>query len=511
MQTSGEGVWLRRELLTAGGLVLAGLVGCASSSPIDVKKPIPSGQGAVFLKLLTDGRGDPDFADWVVSAVVYRVGEAASNESRRVRLMRSHDATHSSALLCGLVASGRYFLGLVETEREGRRETFHLEPELLQFDVMSGLVTLLGTLLVQAVRDPLTSLKYLRPEADMSRSPESAFSTWGSATRAKPFFTPLPTAKLETASQGADEFKSRSVPARSGEQLPNGDFVSGSRLGRYFVRKRGSSRWQPVDVGAWGEVLSVRRHGDGLLVAGEDGLLRSSTDEGSSWKALPPPGPGLIRVAQTLRDGRVVALVRNAAQWSVHLTDDLASDAWHKLAGFAFEELPGDHQPLPMLVSVGDKLGLMLSNGSFCLVNPQSGQVTQSPGFARVNALASTPDGLLVMRAYRSGNVTLASYDEGLTWIDVALPRSTIASAFKDKRTAYAVAALAGAVTTPQFGIFVSRDGALTWSRTGTSAVEPDKIAGLSIDRLDGALLLQLRDGAVMRSADEGAAWKREP
>ena len=190
-----------------------------------------------------------------------------------------------------------------------------------------------GETSVQVIPSKLqTSLKYLRPEADMSRSPESAFSTWGSATRAKPFLTPLPTTKLEAASQGADDFKNRSVPSRSGEQLPNGDFVSGSRLGRHFVRKRGSSRWQPVDVGVWGEVLSVRRHGDGLLVAGEDGLLRSSTDEGSSWKDLPPPGPGLIRVAQALRDGRVVALVRNAAQWSVW---------WPLKAKVAFERVGG--------------------------------------------------------------------------------------------------------------------------------------------------------------------------
>lgn len=227
---------------------------------------------------------------------------------------------------------------------------------------------------------------------------------------------------------------------------------------------------------------------------------------------MPPSSAGLLRLLVPRPAGGLAALVRKGHTWSVHLTDDPWRAPWRQKAEFSFRELRDVFQPQAFAVAVGDRIGLMHHRGGFAMFDLRSGEVTRpypkAPPtsalvWARapsVTSFSATPDGLLVMRGERAGTVTEVSADGGRVWTDLTLPLSCVALVFRDRRVGHAIGQLQGTL--------VTRDGGATWTPTGPAPLlDVAQISGMDIDRVDGALLVQLKSGRVMRSLDEGVRW----
>lgn len=512
---------LRRGLLVAGLAATSGLTACASNLPVDERRTIPPGQGAILLRLVTDGQlkrvpdqTEPaDFADDVLSAVVVRTGPKQS--THRVRLMRLNGTTHSSVVMAGFAEPGQYHVAWIED----RDDAFILDPELLKFEVTANTLSLLGTLVVEKVAEQLTDVGHVPADVEAEKIAIGAVpALWplGQAGRIA-----LPTngrPRLLASQERARRFKAGMQPLPVVEQLGTGEFASRGRLGKFYLRPRRRSRAVAIDSGTWGELTSVCRYRGGLVVAGEDGLLRFSSDDGQRWAPMPSPMPGLIRLVLPLRDGGLVAVVRYGPTWSVHVADDPWRTGWRKTAEFTFRESRNVAWPAELVLAVGEKVGVMHRAGSFALVEPRSGQVVRSKhevpvttlnpvGSVFVTGLSATPDGLLTMRARRVGIVTLVSADEGRTWTDLNLPRSLVAFTLRDRRVGHAIGVPDGG---GQYELLTTRDAGATWVRSGQVPFDPAQVVRLDVDRVDGALLAQLRNDRVMRSMDEGINWTED-
>lgn len=497
------------------------LTGCISSKPLDVAKPPSSDSGAVVLRIVSDGyHGHRDFTRFVLAARIRRDGASAGSGPSRVRLVRERGATNSSVVLGGVVAPGLYYLEGLETGQE----SYPFKEDALRFEVKAGGTSFLGTLVYYGGGEVP---QHVPLDAASRESFEQSFpAIFGTLSAKRELMLPV-SSGLPDALRSVSALKRYAQASDQWAQLENGDFAAPGRLGTVLYRKQGSSRRVVLDVGDWREVLAVSAFMGGLLVAGEEGLLRFSADGGATWRAMPSPGRGMIRAVRPLTQGGVMAIVRTGDRWSAHATQDAFAGGWREVAEFSFEESRGaddplvsraggtqkrdlpdpDWQPLPRVVGVANGVGLMRTDGAYRLVDP-SGQV-RSALAGPVADLKATRDGLLSIRKWRAVGMSLSA-DEGMTWSDLRLLPSTLAVAFQDRRTYFAIAAASADGLRRQYATYVTRDGGETWSQSGTSPVEPGQAVRLWVTT-EGALQIEVETGDVLQSVDAGARWTTLP
>lgn len=507
--------------LLAWGL-FAMLAGCVSTRPIDETTPPPNESGVVALKVVSDGYyGAGDLTRFIVSARVRRDAAWTTSGASRVRLARGRAATHSSVTLGGVVEPGVYSLVSLELT-QGQ---YSFEDDALRFEVRPGATTLLGTLIFHGRG---LSLKRLPGDAASLDAVEQSFPTLLGNQAVKRELVLQVSSTLPDARPLTSELKKNVRLADDWFQLENGDFAAPGRLGTVLYRQQGSSRRRVIDVGDWREVLSVASLHKGLLVAGEEGLLRLSPDGGATWQALSPPARGLIRAVRSTGQDSVAAVVRTDARWAVYVTSDVFSGAWRRVAEFTFENLPaGDEQRMPWAVQVPNGFGLMHMRGVYRHVDltgkiresslqfpdiptrrhlDQIGQMRETTK-GQVQSLTATRDGLLQLKKHQAVG-TSVSADDGMSWSDLKLPYGTLVVALQDRRTFYAIATSPGNELVQQFATYVSHDAGASWGRSGPSPVGPGQALRFWATS-EGTLQIELADGDVLQSLDAGSTWAR--
>jgi photosystem II stability/assembly factor-like uncharacterized protein len=426
-------------------------------------------------------------------------------------LARTRSVTNSTAVFSGMVAPGRYRLAHASGSEGSTIYTFPLHDKLGQFEVKTGEVSLLGTLLVQLLEDRRFVVGYVPPGPEMSASVDELFPALAEQTRGKPVNTFDPSPELTRQILISPRIRQVVTATYNNPNAgPGGTMFVGSKMGRIIWRKAGDSRWRILQIDTWKEVLSVCNYRGGLLAAGEEGLLRHSTDEGKTWAPLTPPAHGLIAAVTALANGKVIAVVRRDKVWTAYASDDVTAGVWRKIGTFEEERSlnrPG-RKSIPLASS--DRAGVMMPNGVFYMVNGSSETIERSStGFSTLDAYVAA-DGILVAHGAIGASTMLVSSDGGKTWTDLKTNGSVRAITFANPRTAYAIAAVAPFTIPGTFALMVSRDGAQTWTRSGDiPGGDPFAARRLLYDRSDGSLLALMENGQVLRSTDEGKTWTR--
>lgn len=494
------------------GMVLL-LAGCATTpAPISTAQQLTGQEGAVVFKFITNGSAASDPAETLSSITLRRElapGATATPQDTAV-LTRSREVTNTTAVFSGMVAPGRYRVSHATGYAGNTTYTFPLGSNFTPFSVKKGEVSLLGTMLVQPLEGTRFVVGYVPPDAELTQTFEVLFPALAQQTRGQPVNTFEPSTTLTQRIAVAPLFKQMTTAYNGLQATSDGTLLAGSKMGRVIWRKTGENRWRTLHLDTWREVLSVRTYRDGLLAAGEEGLLRYSADEGKTWKALTPPDQGLIAVAEPLPNGKVIALVRRNTNWSAYVSDDLMAGNWRKVGVFQQERSLNVPWQNAIALASGNRAGIMMPNGEYLVVDGSSETIERrSTGVSTFGAQVM-PDGMLVVQGGTMTRTTMVSTDGGKTWTDLNTSRFVVAITFANPKTAYAIGPVDPGIFAGTYALMVSRDGAKTWKKAGeVPGGKPGDTRNLFVDRTDGSLLAFMQNGQVMRSTDEGKTWTR--
>ncbi len=500
-------------LLATLGVVIAILAGCATSPPpISSAQTLSGQEGAVVIRLITNGAEANDPTETLSSLTLNRElppGVRASAEDTAV-LQRTREMTNTTAVFSGMVAPGRYRLSHANGFFANTTYTFPLAGRLGSFEVKAREVSLLGTLLVQPLPGQRFQVGYLEPDAELANTFHALFPALAEQTRGQTPNSFEHSAELARSAGLARVIRSLTTALNGIESTPNGILLAGSKMGRVIWRKPGEKLARAVQIDTWLEVLSVRAYRQGLLAAGEEGLLRYTRDEGKTWQALPAPAAGLIAAAEPLGNGKVLALMRRGSQWSAHVSDDPFVGAWRQIASFEQERSINLPWQNAIVLAGRDRAGVFMPNGEFLVVDGSSGALERRCIGVSTSGAQLLADGTLLAQGGNLTRTTFISTDDGKQWRDLNTSRFVGAITAADAKTFYAVAPIDPGVFAGTYALMVSRDGAKTWKRSGeVPGGNPALVRSLLVDRHDGALLAVLSQGRVMRSTDEGVTWTR--
>lgn len=502
----------KRPLLIAVlGVVLAVLAGCATHPPpISGAQTLSGPEGAVVIRLITNGAEANDPTETLSSLTLRRElppGAQASAEDIAV-LRRTRDMTNTTAVFSGMVAPGRYRLSHANGQFANTTYTFPLAGRLGQFEVKPREVSLLGTMLVQPLPAQRFLVGYLPPDAELNSSFQTLFPALAQQTRGQAPNQFEAGAEITRAATLAPGIRSLTTALNGIDTTADGSLLAGSKMGRVIWRKPGEQRARALQIDTWLEVLSVRAWRQGLLAAGEEGLLRYSSDEGKTWQVLQPPAAGLIAAAEPLTNGKVLALVRRGTQWTAYISDDPLAGGWRQLASFEQERSINLTWQNAIVLAGRDRAGVFMPNGEFLVVDGNTGALERRSIGVSTSGAQILADGTLLALGGNLTRTTYISTDGGRQWRDLDTSRFLVAITAVDAKTFYAVTPVDPGVFAGAYGFMVSRDGAKTWKKAGeVPGGVPSNVRSLLVDRKDGSLLAVLSQGRVMRSTDEGATW----
>jgi photosystem II stability/assembly factor-like uncharacterized protein len=504
---------MRPLLLATLAVAFAFLAGCATSPPpISSAQTLSGQEGAVVIRLITNGAEANDPTETLSSLTLKRElppGVQASAEDTAI-LRRTREMTNSTAVFSGMVAPGRYRLSHANGFFANTTYTFPLAGRLGRFEVKPREVSLLGTMLVQPLPGQRFLVGYLAPEAELANTFQSLFPALAEQTRGQTPNQFESGPEMARSAALATAFRSLATALNGIESTADGSLLAGSKMGRVLWRKPGEQRARALQIDTWLEVLSVRPYRQGLLAAGEEGLLRHSSDEGKSWQALPAPAAGLIAAAEPLANGKLLALVRRGTQWSAHLSDDPFVGGWREIARFEQERSINLPWQDAIVLAGSDRAGVFMPNGEFLVVDGNTQTLERRSIGVSTSGAQLLGDGTLLAQGGNIARTTFISTDGGRQWRDLDTSRFVTAITATNAQTFYAVAPVDPGLFAGTYALMVSRDGAKTWKKSGeVPGGNPALVRALRLDRQDGALLAVLSNGRVMRSTDEGATWIR--
>lgn len=500
-------------LLATLGLLLAVVTGCATSPPpISSAQTLSGQEGAVVIRLITNGAEANDPTETLSSLTLRRdipAGVQATAEDTAI-LRRTREMTNSTAVFSGMVAPGRYRLVHATGSFANTTYTFPLAGRLGRFEVKPREISLLGTMLVQPQAGQRFLVGYLAPDAELANTVKTLFPALAEQTRGQAPNQFEPSAELTFSATLAPAFRNLTTALNGIESTADGSLLAGSKMGRVIWRKPGEPLARALQIDTWLEVLSVRPYRQGLLAAGEEGLLRHSSDEGKTWQTLPAPAAGMIAAAEPLANGKLLALVRRGTQWSAHVSDDPFVGGWRALASFEQERSINMPWQNAIVLAGRDRAGVFMPNGEFLVVDGNTGALERRSIGVTTSGAQLLADGTLLAQGGNLVRTTFVSTDGGRQWRDLDTSRFVTAITAANAQTFYAVAPIDPGLFAGTYALMVSRDGAKTWKKAGeVPGGNPALVRSLLIDRHDGALLAVLSQGRVMRSTDEGATWTR--
>ena len=239
-----------------------------------------------------------------------------------------------------------------------------------------------------------------------------------------------------------------------------------------------------------GPVLALAMNGRGqVFAAGRDVLVRS-VDDGVSWERVTPPGARDVAAVGT-DDGALLFVL--SEQDGLFRSADTAA-TWTRIEAF----------PVGMRALAVGVSGAMLATDGVRAVGSTDRGASWTPvalGWATAGIRAIvTPVGEVVIAATR-GEGLFRSTDATRTWTAVAGD-----ARLRDVRLLASTATRAVLAAPEAGGILVSRDGGTTFTAAAGVSRQVRAIAPTQ-----GGPIYVLTEGAVARSIDDGASWKRVP
>ena len=524
-------------------LVAVLLAGCAARTP--ARLTLEAGEGAIVFKVVADAR-ERNSTTWaaasnlelalVESAETPTESDEAETKAGSETEVTTNgvgksfviagrlDATRGTFVYNHLLKAGRYKVLAVQGRSPllGARR-ISLKGVFDTVEVREGEVTFLGTLLIRPERELLESdkrnvsravaLGYVPPSAELIESFEQHSPALATQVKGKPVRVIELTPELNEATRIALQLKRRGSVAINGLwQDEKGNFFAGSRLGKVLLKHAGQPSWSQFDVGSWDEVTTVRPYRGGLLAGGEDGLLRFSSDGGSTWRSLSLPRWGHVQHLEVMPNGMLLMLIRTGAQWSAHVSEDALAGAWQKVGDLiSADQVNLIRGSSANVVNLGYPPTTVLHEGAIFLTEYGSKSIVKMdtrtgrvellppPPLGVLHGMTKLPGGVLVLNGAFLKNATFTSSDDASSWTEV---KTRGFLTFRNDLVGYSLYG-------PDFAI--TRDGGKTWVYPRKSATwTVEQLRYFEIDRSDGALVAVLFNGAVFRSRDEGGTWLRE-
>ena len=493
-------------------LVLAGCV--TTPAPIKAEQTLDGTEGAVVVKLIGKNGSVWDTIETLSSLSLFNTRTLAPGEHYNaydnVTLTRTNALTNSTVIFSGMVRPGTYRITHAAGFRGSITYTFPFQqtPNLSEFDVKTGQITMLGTLLVQPLEGNRFVIGYIAPDEEFRATVRQLYPVLAEQAKARPVNTFWPSAQLNKNIEFGRRIARIHTGWNSVHQDADGTYLSGGKMGSVVMRKPGENQWRLLNVGALAEVRSVYRVNGGLLAAGEEGLLRYSQDDGRTWAKLTPPDPGLIEAAVPLKSGKILALGRRDGLWTMYVSDSLENINWRKLNSFKDGASLNIAWLPAMCFAWRDGVGVMMPNGDFYEADGERGTATLVNTGPTTSEAYVMPNGTLFKTAGNLGSSRYTSSDQGKTWSEVKFPRFSFRAATNDANTIYTIAAIDPGFYPGPYGLKTSRDGGKTWVHTGTfPGDDPVETLQLAVDRVDSSLLAFMTRGRIMRSSDEGKTW----
>ncbi|MEN1727638.1 MAG: hypothetical protein AAGJ52_04285, partial [Pseudomonadota bacterium] len=298
------------------------LTGCPSSQvKTNLGEPqyLEGERGVLSVQIVSNAVGlAPSIRQWKQISLV-----DVNDSEVRVGLARAPDGHSTSDLFLGSLPPGTYRLESLFSSEIIGGEVVRIEApipvELGEFDVVSGSITNLGTLLFHpTVESPAEisggdyPFSFGRVEGRMEIKPylESKFD-WLPAS----YFS-TPELSWNEGSRAAlstrDLSRMGAVPVDS-VSMRDGTLVSIGKLGQLRWRGEGSESWSRSDTGAIEQIEHVGGSSSGLIAIGERGLVLRSDGWGESWSRVQGPGADQVGIWAELTDqGKAFLLTRSA-------------------------------------------------------------------------------------------------------------------------------------------------------------------------------------------------------
>jgi photosystem II stability/assembly factor-like uncharacterized protein len=511
---------IRRARALASAAVLA-LLGACVVAPIDGNQQLSGNEGAVVLKLVPKGASRTDPVELLTSMSVQEILPPGQEQSaaggtrtvgpRSYQLTRTSGSTRSTAVFSGLLPPGKYAITVMTGMLYPTTYTFPFQRQLPPFEVKAKTATMLGTVVVQPGAGRSFAVGYVAPEEEFRETFKQLYPALAAQTKDTAALGFEPSEKLLRDAALANALRFRVAGLNGLTQGNDGTLYAGTRTGIALMRKPTDQNWRTLDLRSWREVTSLRAYRDGLVAAGEEGLLKFSKDEGRTWTPLTPPDQGLIYAVEPMPNGQLIVVSRLRGTWNVYRSADPLGGTWQKLATFEHERSLNVSFSDAQVVASGIQVGVMMPNGTYHLIDTEKGSVEKFPGALSVLELWVSPGGRLVQRGTALTTKTLVSDNFGRSWVDVNLSRFTGSVVYKDKNTGYAIGPVDPGVTAGSYALLASKDGGKTWAPSGVvPGGVPGEVSELMMDRSDGSLLAVLKNVSVMRSKDEGASWQTQ-
>jgi hypothetical protein len=481
------------------------LAACASQR-IEPPQTLKPDQGAFVVKITTD----PDFkysgvytTQWIE---MQRVDEPDSGEFIAARAQWDASSPESM-VFSGTLKPGRYQL-----VRAGGAEMAKISVPLQlygTFEVRAGQVSVLGTLILRPLKETRRLLGvfavgygYAQPDGAMLQSMQHYFPALGKQMEGRAVNGFPLTLELNRAADQALQYKQRSQFLTGVWQDERGSIYTTWSMGTVALKKAGQQGWRELDVGSWRSVTSFKPYRSGLVIGGDEGLFKFSSDDGKTWSDLPLPAWGQVAHIEVMQNDRMVVLVRKGSSWTVCVTNDALAGNWQILATVQIRSAtPSRILPfVPSYSRQGNNL-VILAHGQdkVHILDLNNGNVDAIPNpLPTLFAVNAQTNGSLVIRGTTFKPSALYSEDGGRSWRELKR-RGFVA--FKDSSTLYSVY---------DTDVAYSRDGGNKWVQLNRPPWQEDDVREFLIDRSDQSLLVFLYDGSIHRSRDEGATWTKE-
>jgi hypothetical protein len=490
---------------------------CSTTSTVSVgSNELPSrqfsdGRGGVAFRLTVSGVGiSPFFAFW--HQTVLTQVEGAKKGEDFVVAMSDAGAT-GSATYFGALPEGRYEIRSFSSGQCGYLcvgASAKMSANAIRFDVVSGRITYLGSLIYERV-DEKSARLLASGTAD-----RDSLQTWLAAYFPTISSMPIADAGLEgNANVRTAEFRKAQDHAAgllSPTVLSNGDVLfttlSGS-LKRYSV----SSGLTTVNTGVASRVNAVVALTDRRWVAaGDFAEVRYTEDAGTTWSntKLNLPYGSITGLYKASNGDVIVVLDRNptlalytgdfaANKWVLHSSSDYKRNIW---AG-------GMSRPVIQFVASTGELLVVVPGGRSLILNTKSMVASEFDYPGGLMNIGLSGDGVLRCRCNRSGAwvSTWESRDRGKTWQDSPLDRALPIPVFRDKRLG---------MNTKQFDIQKTADGGATWKTVHTQKAQywPFPLFPYSLSYVyvgDNRVLATDSMYKLLVSEDSGDTWKQVP
>jgi len=516
------------------------LAGCATipSAGIDDAKQLPPDGGVVAVQVVTNSAHLADaISNWTEVVVVQQGALGPDGKPVVITIPALIDGLSTTRVFVGVLKPGRYrFAGLSGFAKPGDFAAYlnaSAPPTVGWFDVQTGRLTNLGTVLFQPFHpDPLAT-KFL----DQNQKSSYAMSRLDDATSLAEFVAARypeqfrltqgnPTLGWVADSLGpqrtklADAIRAYALPSLPHFVAETREIVYTARLGTLYTRHDDGS-WTTCHAPTNHELLAYARLPDGRSVTGgERGGIWITDQVCAQWESAPLPEAtqNVVWLGMGGGSDTLFALANEAGRYRIYASPRVGAWSWKLIKEYGKYDPPiylnqALHAEGAPAVYLRDAVAVLSASSGVFELDMHSASVTSVPTDSLFRVVTQ-PDGIVVgspRSAWMGVKPPRVSRDGGRNWEDYqrlgtfgAVPY-VFSNGDALAMNSSASFVFVGWKKNATVEVVMSHDKGKTSEVVGQVPYGCDKLEG-AISR-DDLLFARCFDGSLLRSTDRGRNW----